>query len=201
MKQESQTYVEFAREKEALFDCWCAAKKVEGNYNKLRQLILIKEFKKCLQSDVEMYLDEQKADALHQAAVLADDYSLTHKNTFLRSESQELSMVTSGGNSKREENRQLSLATRVRNGAQGRGRPDNSQRTVGGPVCYYCKQKGHVMAECRVLEKKNSSKKVLTISKAQSPVTEHTTVEKEQFIPFILQGCVSLSENGEKVIL
>ena len=199
VKQESQTYVEFAREKEALFDRWCAAKQVEGNYSKLRQLILIEEFKKCLQSDVKMYLDEQKADALHQAAVLADDYSLTHKNTFLRSELQPSSMVTSEGNSKREENRQLTLSTRVRNGAQGRGRPDNSQRAVGGPVCYYCKQKGHVMAECRVLEKKNGSKNVLTISKARSPVTEHATVEKEQFIPFILQGYMSLSENGEKV--
>ena len=55
------------------------------------------------------------------------------------------------------------------------------------------------MAECRVLEKKNHSKNVLTISKAQSPVTEHATVEKEQFTLFILQGYVSLSENGEKV--
>ena len=126
MKQESQTYIEFAREKEALFDRWCAAKQVEGNYSKLRQLILIEEFKKCLQSDIKMYLDEQKANALHQAAVLADDYSLTHQNTFLRSESQASSMVTSEGNSKREENRQLPLSTRVRNGAQGRGQPDNS---------------------------------------------------------------------------
>ena len=147
-------------------------------------------------SDIKMYLD---ADAPHQAAVLADDYSLTNKNTFLRSESHASSMVTSESNSKREENRQLPLATRVRNGAQGRGRPNNSQRAVGGPVCCNCKWKGHFMVECQVLEKKNSSKNVLTISKAQSPVTEHTTVEKEQFISFILKGYVSLLENSEKV--
>ena len=85
-KQDSQTYVEFAREKEALFDRWCAAKQVDTDYNKLRQLILVEEFKKFLQSDVKMYLDEQKADGLHQAAVLADDYSLTHKQSFLRGE-------------------------------------------------------------------------------------------------------------------
>ena len=35
-KQESQTYVEFAREKEALFDRWCSAKQVDKDYNKLR---------------------------------------------------------------------------------------------------------------------------------------------------------------------
>jgi len=38
-----------------------------------------------------MYLDEQKADGLHQAAVLADQYSLTHKISFLRSDQQTLS--------------------------------------------------------------------------------------------------------------
>ena len=29
-----------------------------------------------------MYLDEQKVNSLHQAGILADDYSLTHKTTF-----------------------------------------------------------------------------------------------------------------------
>ena len=73
--------MEFARDKEVLFDRWCTAKQVDNDYRKLRQLLLVEEFKKCLQSDVKMYLDEQKADNLHQAAVLADNYSLTHKMT------------------------------------------------------------------------------------------------------------------------
>ena len=30
-KQNSQTYVKFSREKEALFDCWCAAKQVDND--------------------------------------------------------------------------------------------------------------------------------------------------------------------------
>jgi len=81
-KQTGQTYVEFARVKEVLFDRWCTAKQVDKDFHKLRQLLLVEEFKNCLQSDVKMYLDEQKADSLHQAAVLADDYSLTHKTTF-----------------------------------------------------------------------------------------------------------------------
>ena len=79
-KQDSQTYVKFAREKEALFDSWCMAKQVDKDYHKLR--LLVEEFKTCLQSDVKMYLNEQKADNLHQAAVLADDYSLTHRSAF-----------------------------------------------------------------------------------------------------------------------
>ena len=35
-----------------------------------------------------MYLDEQKADGLYQAAVLANNYSLTNKQSFLRGEQQ-----------------------------------------------------------------------------------------------------------------
>ena len=32
-KQDGQTYVEFAREKEALFDRWCMAKQVDNDYH------------------------------------------------------------------------------------------------------------------------------------------------------------------------
>ena len=39
-KYESQTYVEFAREKEDFFDKWLTSKKVEKNFDKLRQLLI-----------------------------------------------------------------------------------------------------------------------------------------------------------------
>lgn len=85
-KQDTQTFTEFAREKEVQFDCWCSAKEVAHNFDKLRQLILLEEFKSCLLPHLKTYLDEWKVDNLHQAAVLADDYSLTHKGTFTKSE-------------------------------------------------------------------------------------------------------------------
>ena len=58
---------------------------VSQDYNKLRQLILLEEFKSCLPPHIKTYLDERKADNLAQAAVLADDYSLAHKSTFSKS--------------------------------------------------------------------------------------------------------------------
>ena len=39
-----QTYVEFARIKEQLFDKWCSSKKVDHDFGNLRQLLLIEEF-------------------------------------------------------------------------------------------------------------------------------------------------------------
>jgi len=55
-KQSGQTYVEFIREKEVLFDRWCTAKQVDKDFHKLRQLLLGEEFKNCLQNDVKMYV-------------------------------------------------------------------------------------------------------------------------------------------------
>lgn len=45
-KSDAQTYVEFLRQEETYFDRWNTARNVENKYEKLRQLILIKEFKK-----------------------------------------------------------------------------------------------------------------------------------------------------------
>ena len=78
--QEGKTYMEFARQKEALFNRWCASQQVGNNYEKLKQLVLLEEFKKCVPTPIKAYLKEQKVDDLQKAAILADDYKLTHKS-------------------------------------------------------------------------------------------------------------------------
>ena len=47
-KDSNQTHVEFARNKEHLFDRWCCSKKIDQNYDKIRQLMLDEEFKRCI---------------------------------------------------------------------------------------------------------------------------------------------------------
>ena len=82
-KEHDQTHVEFARTKEQLFDRWCCSKKVGSDHAKLRQLLLVEEFKRCINSDVKSFLDEKEVETLDLAARLADDYSLTHKASFV----------------------------------------------------------------------------------------------------------------------
>jgi len=77
--KEGQTYVEFARQKEALFNRWCISQQVGNSFEKLKQLILLEEFKSCVPVKVETYLEEQKVNELQRAATLADDYKLTHQ--------------------------------------------------------------------------------------------------------------------------
>ena len=76
----NQTHVEFARNKEQLFD---RPKKIDQNYDKLRQLMLVEEFKRCIQSDVKTFLDEKQVETLKEAARLVVDYYLTHKVFFI----------------------------------------------------------------------------------------------------------------------
>ena len=82
-KFENQTYVEFAREKEDLFDQWFRSKKIPNSYDNLRQLILIEEFKECVHQDLRSHLEDKNVKTLEDAAVLSDTYTLTHKKNFL----------------------------------------------------------------------------------------------------------------------
>ena len=81
-KQDGQTYVEFAREKQNLFERWCHSKEIGHDFEKLKELVILEEFKNTVQTDIETYLYEQKVNELEKAAVLADDFALTHKHKF-----------------------------------------------------------------------------------------------------------------------
>lgn len=71
-KKDHQTYVELAREKERLFDRWCASLKVDS-LELLRQVVLIEEFKNCVPEVVATYLNKHKVKTLEEAAVLSDE--------------------------------------------------------------------------------------------------------------------------------
>ena len=55
--KEGQTYMEFAQQKEALFNRWCTctAQQAGNSFEKLKQLILLEEFKKCVPVKVKTY--------------------------------------------------------------------------------------------------------------------------------------------------
>ena len=165
-KLSNQTYVEFARSKEQLFDRWCHSQKVDKSHDKLRQLILIEEFKRCIHSDVRTFIDEQKAETLEDAARLADEFSLSHKVTFvdkpLRPSCTSPSQVPSStsprwpGNQRRrpsdewypKRNPGNTLANRGFNSEpprQNKNIPNKSVKTI---TCYYCRKDGHMMSNC-----------------------------------------------------
>ena len=77
MKYDSKTHVELAREKENLFNRWCHSKEVGQDFQKLKQMVLLEDFKDKVRPDIRSHLKEQKVEQLEKAAVKADDYALT----------------------------------------------------------------------------------------------------------------------------
>ncbi len=51
------------------------------DYDKLKQLVLVQEFKRSVSAEVRFHVDAHKVADLKLAAVLADDYALTHKKS------------------------------------------------------------------------------------------------------------------------
>lgn len=80
-KNIDQTYVEVTREKGTLVDEWTNSCKV-FDYDSLRDLILLEDFKRYLPHHIVVCLNEKKVTSCTSAAVLADEYTLTHKSVF-----------------------------------------------------------------------------------------------------------------------
>ena len=184
-KSASQTFVEFAREKGILFDRWCLASKAT-DLGSLRELMLLEEFKNCVPERTVVYLNEQKVTTLQGAAVLAEEFALTHKSVFVGKHETPIHVNTS------------------------KHADSQSQRLKGAPPsptsdrqCFYCHKTGHIIADCMALRRKQQppqakqAKGVGLIKTVHPPDPTATLGMPEEpdecFKPFIFDGFVSLT--------
>ena len=70
LKYDSKTHVEFAREKENLFNRWFHSKEIGQYFKKLKQMVLLEEFKDKVRPDIRSHVDEQKVEELEKAAIM-----------------------------------------------------------------------------------------------------------------------------------
>ena len=114
----------------------CISREVGTGFEKPRQAILIKEFKRCVRDDIKTYLDEQKVENL---AVYADDYALTHKSTFNRSFGSTKKSYPKVG--KKSENVALEKSSNQGPTSNQTMSKDRKSRSFA-PVCHYCNKPG-----------------------------------------------------------
>ena len=173
-KEHDQTHVEFGRTKEQLFDRWCSSKKVGSDHAKLRQLLLVEEFKQCIKA----FLDEKEVETLDLAARLAYDYSLTHEASFVnkpfprkpfnpqskfipqsRPFSPQLKPYSPQSGPKSNpsnpsDNPSHSFTPKPKFSSENKG-----QNPLSQPICNYCKQSGRIISECVALKRKREKEK------------------------------------------
>ena len=177
MKVQTRTYVEFARDKET-FDKWCAASKAH-TLSEVRELLLLEDFKNHLPDRIGVHLNEKKVESLSQAAVLADEYTLTHKTMF------------SAAPASRYEGKPTTPTRGTRPLPSEAGqRPEQKE-------CYYCHKVGYMIADCPTLRSKPKSPQrqskevglVLSVERSCKP----TSVPDPSYSPFVSKGWVSLA--------
>ena len=145
LKFDSKTHVEFAREKENLFNRWCHSKEIGQDFKKLKQMVLLEEFKGKVRPDIRSHLDEQKVEELEKAAIMADDYALTHK------------MSSKSGNPQQKRYHGSGYRENISRNADDRKRQGKSTENVGlvskveplKPIsCGHCGKPGHIITNC-----------------------------------------------------
>ncbi|VDI79875.1 Hypothetical predicted protein [Mytilus galloprovincialis] len=149
-KFDLQTYVEFAWEKEDLFDKWLISKKTDNNFDNLRQLMLLEEFKQCVNLDLKTHLDDKTVGTIHDAA---DNYTLSHKRSFKGQ-----NFNTSSGNYKNQSPERTDSKPVAQNKSQSNynmSSPKFDTFEKKSLIFAYCKKNGHLMADCFRLQKKN----------------------------------------------
>lgn len=184
-KHDGQTFCEFGREKEALFDRWCQSTSV-CDFKDLRNLVLLEEFKNCLPDKICTYINQQKVKSVADAAVLAEEYVLTHRES---------------------ERSPPSFKTFMPK-AQFQGE-DKTKENLNwkGKVCFYCKKPVHTINQCFVLNKKTKTPKAVNLvqtgnsPEVRSPPSRIPVTKEglDGYASFLMRGFVSLCEQSPKV--
>ncbi|XP_057676607.1 uncharacterized protein LOC130906366 isoform X1 [Corythoichthys intestinalis] len=179
-KAPEKTFVEFASEKQTLFNRWLKASEVT-DFNSLCDLILMEDFKNSLSDRLATYLNEQKVTNVSEAAVLVDEYVITHRQHIDKKDDFE----------KRDKS-ESSFKSRSWSG-RGSSPPSAERR------CFLCHKNDHLIANCP--ERKNDDRKAESspiglCAVRSEPVRVHEG-GGSSYEPFMLDDYVSLG-SGEK---
>ncbi|XP_013855442.1 uncharacterized protein LOC106511236, partial [Austrofundulus limnaeus] len=194
-KMGEKTHVEFARDLSTHFSRWCAASDVR-TFEDLCSLMILEQFKCSVSENVALYINEQKVTSVSKAAVLADDFVLTHKvsaDLYAVGATQDLSVTKKPVVFSRR-----SVSSYSDLGGSGGARELED-------TCNFCHRKGHWKKDCWVLKskKKTDSRVKPAACAAPAPnlkasntsgidlsITEK--LDLSSYTPFLTKGYVSL---------
>ena len=215
---DSQTHVEYAKEKERLFDKWLRSRDVK-EFPELKSLILLEDFKDNIHRDVRVHIDDLDVTDLSEAARKADDYSVTHKLSSSGSKAKDDSRMKSGD--------KKNVYKGARNGGKssksgGSGTDKwckfhessshnteecrglkSSTNSANGPnrtrTCYHCGKPGHMIAECKLAQEAKGTKDresvAMANSKGEKPSSENPKADRAKPVSFVVTREVSVNAN------
>ena len=171
--------------------------------------MLVEELKRCINSDVKSFLDEQEVETLEKAARLADDYTLTQKVSFVSKANPKKTFYQPSGD---KPSPNLQSGNSNQNAPKPKPQGENKgHNPLSQPICNYCKQSGHIVSDCPVLKRKREKQEgfkptsftslkltpqccVKDQTPDQAKVLETASV-MEIYEPFLSDGFVSLNSD------
>lgn len=146
------------------------------------------------------YLNEQKVSEVSKAAVLVDEYVLTHKPVFVHrpfsiKPIESINGAGKGNTSGAAVTPEMIKSARLSEPEVKGEREEVRDRDV---MCCYCKKKGHIVATCPVLKKLNS-KPVALVNKIEEAEEIPESSDLAHFTPFVMDGFVSLPGCNDRV--
>ena len=178
---DSQTHVEYVREKERLFDRWCRSRDVTG-FDGLRNLVLLEDFKDNVHKGVRVHLDDLDVTDVKEAARRADDYTVTHKLLSCKGKDsfkgKAFDKPNNGGSGDRKGPNHKNYSNNGQKNESGQeSRGYRKSRPVFNPNahCTHCDKKGHDIKECwsvPVTEGAKTQAVALTAQKTEKARTE-----------------------------
>ncbi|XP_068210300.1 uncharacterized protein [Palaemon carinicauda] len=215
------SYVEFARLKEEQFNNWLKSCQVVSS-SSLRELMLLKEFKKYCSKELRIYLEEVEVVSVSKAAQIADEFILTHRSGSSNFGSQVIDFQSAKPNDCNNKSNNIAN-NRVKHsgvpiyyknekthGKISNGEPSrffSKNRFVSGNVskgngtCFWCNKPGHYQPQCnarrRYLERNNNyiDNPISVITNKSIPITPK--VEN----PSVTEGSNVISSDGSNVKL
>lgn len=202
-KQYNETYSEFAFRLTQSFKRWLEGEASYTEISRMRETIKLEQFRENLDSDLAVWLIEQKPTSLTEAARLSDQYIAIRKNKkhdtvtkpYLQRTHNNTSFVQQSGTSTatsstqvdthydNNEKQKLSQDTNKPNNDSKEDKPFKTSKNV---VCFYCRKPGHTISNCAKRLAKEASKTSTPINliarKQEIPMVEKPVANKNELI-------------------
>ena len=149
-KIKDETFVQFSKRKEILFDRWCQAEEVKDDFQNLKNMMLLEEFKNCIPKNVKTHLNDKEYKTLEEAALIADKYDLNHNEN---NKSDNSNKNANSGNKNSFNAVNNTFQSRTDSVAKNQG-PSTNKKDI---QCTYCKKWGHSYTVCYYLKNRNSN--------------------------------------------
>ncbi len=206
-KPAEQTYCEFARDLKIQLDRWCTASGANSRED-FHKLFLLEQFKSTLPEHVSTFLADRNVTSTENAAILTDEYVLTHKCEVKKGRFKFSDVPTEG----------VTVPRQVLSEHYNRGERSWKSDADKSDRCAYCHLKGHWKKDClalkgKLMRVKSEHKPVLVVSSVQTDESDVPidTLQKSEksvafcndgdvgYAPFITEGYVSLLGSTDKV--